>query len=242
MRARDRRLAAFCGLDGGAEGLGRPSSAREGQTPRTRIKICGLSRPQDVEAANAAGPHMVGFVVDFPRSRRSVSAREVQVLSAGVAEGIARVGVFVDGPVEVIRDLWERGAIDAAQLHGSEDEAYVSALRACCGAFVIQALRVRTPADVARAEASPADLVLLDNGQGTGEAFDWSLVRDVRRPFMLAGGLGPANVAQAIEAVRAWGVDMSSGVETNGRKDPSKMAAAVSAVRGAYGGTRKGAL
>lgn len=201
------------------------------ETPR--VKLCGLRRPQDVEAANEARPDYVGFVVDFPRSRRSVSASELATLSRLVHPEIRRVGVFVDKPVEAIAELFESGAIDVAQLHGSEDGEYLSRLRATCGVPIIQAFRMRGAEDVERAMASSADLVLLDNGQGTGHAFDWSLARDVRRPFMLAGGLGPENVAQAIYAVRPWGVDMSGGVETEGAKDPIKMRAAVAASKGA---------
>lgn len=196
-----------------------------------RVKLCGLSRPEDVAAANAVQPDYVGFVVDFPRSRRNVAACDLPVLSAEVDKGIRRVGVFVDEPIEVVAQLYNQGAIDMAQLHGHEDEKYIEALRKRCDVPIIQAFRVRSEQDVVRAEASTADLVLLDNGQGTGEAFDWSLVSGVRRPFILAGGLGPLNVADAIAAVRPWGVDMSSGIETDGLKDPKKMAAAVAAIR-----------
>ena len=203
---------------------------------RVRVKLCGMFRPQDIEVANAVRPDYVGFVVDFPRSHRSVPADDVAALSSQVDAGIRRVGVFVDEPVEVVARLYQQGVIDVAQLHGHEDEEYLAQLRNACDAPTIQAFRVREAADVAHAVASTADLVLLDNGQGTGESFDWSLVREVGRPFVLAGGLTPANVADAIAAVRPWGVDMSSGIETDGVKDPSKMRAAVAAVRTAGGG------
>lgn len=198
-----------------------------------RVKLCGLRRPQDVEAANEAWPDYVGFVVDFPRSRRNVPASELAALSRLVRPEIRRVGVFVNEPVEAIAELFDSGAIDVVQLHGSEDEDYLSRLRATCGVPVIQAFRMRGAKDVERAMASTAELVLLDNGQGTGHTFDWSLARDVRRPYMLAGGLGPENVAQAIRSVHPWGVDMSGGVETEGTKDPIKMRAAVAAAKGA---------
>ncbi len=197
----------------------------------TRVKLCGLSRPKDVAAANDVRPDFVGFVVDFPRSRRSVSSDDLPGLASLVTPGIGRVGVFVDEPPHVVARLFDEGAIDVAQLHGSEDESYLAELRALSDVPVWQAFSVRMPQDVAQAEASVADLVLLDNGQGTGKAFDWSLVRGVHRPFVLAGGLSPANVEEAIVATRPWGVDMSSGVETRGIKDPAKMRAAVEAVR-----------
>lgn len=198
---------------------------------RTRVKLCGMFRPEDVEAVNDIRPDYVGFVVDFPRSHRSVSAEKLPALTSRVAQGITRVGVFVNEPVEVVARLFAQGAIDVAQLHGHEDEAYLTKLRAACAVPIVQAFRIREPSDMARAEASTANLVLLDNGQGTGETFDWSLVQQVRRPFVLAGGLSASNVAAAIEATHPWAVDMSSGIETNGLKDPAKMRAAVLAVR-----------
>ena len=171
----------------------------------TLIKLCGLHRPEDVIAANEAAPDLVGFVIDFPRS------------AALVADN----------------------AIDVCQLHGREDEYYISRLHAeldvagVPDAPILQAFRVRTQADVLRAESSCADAILLDNGQGTGKRFDWSLVAHARRPFVLAGGLNPDNVAEAIAATRPLAVDMSSGVETDGKKDADKMRAAVAAVRSA---------
>ena len=205
----------------------------------TLVKLCGMHRPEDVAAANAAGPDLVGFVVDFPRSHRSVPVAVLPALTAGVDPAIARVGVFVDEAPAVVAGLVASEAIDACQLHGHEDEAYLAGLRAelaragVAKAPVIQAFRVRERADVERAEASSADVILLDNGQGTGERFDWSLVTHVARPFILAGGLDPTNVTEAIVVAHPLGVDMSSGVETDGIKDESKMRAAVAAVRSA---------
>jgi phosphoribosylanthranilate isomerase len=205
----------------------------------TLVKLCGMHRPEDVAAANAAGPDLVGFVVDFPRSHRSVPVAVLPALTAGVAPAIARVGVFVDEAPAVVAGLVASEAIDACQLHGHEDEAYLAGLRAelaragVANAPVIQAFRVRERADVERAEASSADVILLDNGQGTGERFDWSLVTHVARPFILAGGLDPTNVTEAIVVTHPLGVDMSSGVETDGIKDEIKMRAAVAAVRSA---------
>ena len=205
----------------------------------TLVKLCGMHRPEDVAAANAAGPDLVGFVVDFPRSHRSVPVAVLPALTAGVDPAIARVGVFVDEAPAVVAGLVASEAIDACQLHGHEDEAYLAGLRAelaragVANAPVIQAFRVRERADVERAEASSADVILLDNGQGTGERFDWSLVTHVARPFILAGGLDPTNVTEAIVVAHPLGVDMSSGVETDGIKDESKMRAAVAAVRSA---------
>ena len=202
-----------------------------------RVKLCGMFRDADAQAVAEARPDMCGFIVDFPKSHRSVTPAQLAGLCDRLLEcepagaPIWRVGVFVDEPMEQLVRIVDAGCIDLVQLHGSEDAAYIDELRDRTGVGIIQAFRIRSAADAAAAEASAADLVLLDNGQGTGEGFDWSLVASVGRPFMLAGGLGPENVAQAIEEVRPWGVDMSSGIETEKRKDPAKMAAAVAAVR-----------
>lgn len=205
----------------------------------TRVKLCGMWRDEDICAVAAAAPDMVGFVIDFPRSRRSVTPERAWELSRLLdaepgGAGIERVGVFVDEPAESVALIAEACGLAWVQLHGHEDAAYIECLRGELprATRVIQAFRVRGSSDVRAAEQSPADLVLLDNGQGTGEAFDWSLVRGVGRPFILAGGLTPDNVAAAIDAVRPWGVDMSSGIETNNIKDASKMAAAVAAAKG----------
>lgn len=196
----------------------------------TRIKICGLSRPCDVDFVNAAMPDYCGFVINFPKSRRSVTPEQVRALRPKLFKEITPVGVFVDQPVEAVAALLNDGVLSAAQLHGSEDEAYLAALRRHTDAPLIQAFQVASPADVARAEESSADFILLDSGQGSGRAFDWSLVQSVQRPFFLAGGLGPENLRQAVEQAHPFAVDLSSGVETDGVKDRKKILAAVHAV------------
>lgn len=197
----------------------------------TKVKLCGMWRDADIEVVNRIRPDYVGFVVDFPKSIRSVTQARLRELSALVEPGITRVGVFVDEPTEVVAELFEAGAIDVAQLHGHEDEAYLDRLRAAADVPVIKAFQVKGPSTIALARESTADVVLMDAGQGTGRAFDWSLLSGLTRDFILAGGLGPDNVREAIEAVGPWGVDMSSGIETEGVKDPEKMRAAVAAVR-----------
>lgn len=199
----------------------------------TRIKCCGMFRDEDIAAVNEAKPDFCGFIVDFPKSHRNVSPERAAELAAQLDASIVPVGVFVDEDPAVVAQMVRGGAIRAVQLHGHEDEDYLARLRKLLpeGTPVVQAFMVRSAEDVTRAEASPADLVLLDNGQGTGQSFDWSLVRHVARPFVLAGGLTPGNVAQAIHAVHPWAVDLSSGLETDGLKDPDKIKAAVAAVR-----------
>ena len=198
----------------------------------TRIKLCGMTRPEDIEAANALMPEYTGFVF-AKKSRRYVDPDGAAALRAMLAPGIRAVGVFVREPPEKVAELLDKGIIDIAQLHGGEDDGYIARLRALTDRPIIQAFRIDGPADVARALHSPADAILLDSGAGgTGTAFDWSLLMDIRRPWFLAGGLDPENVQSAVARLRPWAVDVSSGIETDGAKDPAKMAAFVRRVRG----------
>jgi phosphoribosylanthranilate isomerase len=201
----------------------------------TKIKLCGLSRPQDIEAANRLKPDYIGFIF-APKSRRYVSPQRAAELRALLDPSIQAVGVFVREEPETIAALLRAGTIDVAQLHGGEDEDYIAALRARTGKPLIQAFRVDTQEDVQRAGKSSADLVLLDAGTGgTGTCFDWSLIQSLKRPYFLAGGLGVENVADAVKTLRPYAVDVSSGIETDGVKDPQKMTDFVRAVRAADG-------
>lgn len=196
----------------------------------TKIKLCGLSRPQDIRAVNGLKPEFIGFVF-APKSKRYVSPQQAAELKALLDPGIQAVGVFVNEAPEAVAQLLNSGVIDMAQLHGSEDEDYIRQLRTRTGKPIIQAFRVASQADVLRAENSIADHILLDSGAGTGTAFNWTLIRHVGRPYFLAGGLDPYNVEQAVEQLNPYAVDVSSGIETAGVKDPAKMAAFVAAVR-----------
>ncbi len=198
----------------------------------TKIKICGLYRPCDIEYVNAARPDWCGFIINFPKSHRDLTPDRVRALRAGLAPGITPVGVFVNSPVEDVAALLNDGTIAVAQLHGHEDDSYMAALRALApGCTIWKAFKVRDPADLAAANASAADMVLLDNGYGTGQSFDWSLAQGVTRPYILAGGLTPENIPGAISQLRPYGLDISSGVETDKMKDFDKIKAAVAAAR-----------
>ena len=199
----------------------------------TKIKLCGLTRPEDIAAANALQPEYIGFVF-APKSRRYVSREMAAALKAQLSPGIQAVGVFVNEAPETVADLLNAGIIDIAQLHGQEDAAYIARLRGLTARPLWQAFRVTDAASLAKAQKSPADLVLLDSGTGgTGTTFDWALLEKFDRPYFLAGGLGPDNAADAVRQLHPYAVDVSSGIETNGRKDPEKMAAFAAAVRDA---------
>lgn len=211
---------------------------------RTFIKICGLRRPKDIEAANAVRPDAVGFILS-QGYRRSVSLKQAFELIEMLDSAIAPVGVFVDEPIETVARFthaYDFDGYDAprnvmVQLHGHEDNDYIARLRHAMaypgwsGIPIVQAFIVRSAQDVERACQSSADFILLDGGTGAGKTFDWTLLEGVSRPYFLAGGLGPDNLAEAVARLHPYAVDMSSGVETEGLKDPAKMAAAVAAVR-----------
>ena len=198
-----------------------------------RVKLCGMFREQDVEAVNEAKPDFCGFIVNVPASHRSLSTERAKTLAREVGSGIFTVGVYVNDTDDRVARDGSQGYFDVIQLHGEEDEGYIERVRSRTDAPIIQAFQVRREQDVRSANESTADMVLLDSGQGTGREFDWSLLASVERPYILAGGLTPENVGQVIRELHPWGVDMSSGLETDRVKDPEKIRAAVAAVRSA---------
>ncbi|MBP5416022.1 MAG: phosphoribosylanthranilate isomerase [Clostridiales bacterium] len=202
----------------------------------TKIKICGLSRVEDIEAANRLMPEFIGFVF-WDKSRRYVTSEQAEALRKLLDPKILSVGVFVDEQIKVVSDLLNRGIIDIAQLHGHEDEKYISDLRKLTEKPLIRAFQIRSddPEEVRKilqeAENSSADYVLIDSGMGSGKTFDWDLLSGFKREYFLAGGLQPDNVGEAVARTSAFAVDVSSNVETDGKKDEAKMKAFVDAVR-----------
>lgn len=196
------------------------------------IKICGLMRPEDVESVNLARPDYAGFIIDVPGRRRSLTPSEAAVLRSRLDPGIRAVGVFVDADPALPVRLANEGVIDVIQLHGEEDEAYIRRLRrAAPDAVIWRAFQVKGPADVEEAAACSADGLVLDSGQGSGRPFDWAVLGSMTRPFLLAGGLDAGRIAAARALPALQGVDLSSGVETEGHKDREKIRAAVAAAR-----------
>ncbi len=196
----------------------------------TRIKLCGLSRLCDIETANKLKPDYIGFVF-APQSRRYITPEQAVAMKRLLDPGICAVGVFTDETPEGAAELLNRGVIDMAQLHGSEDEAYIRKLRKLTDRPMIRAFQIKNGKDAAEAEQSQADYILLDSGAGTGTAFNWDLIKNIKRSYFLAGGLDAENVPYGIKALRPFAVDVSSGIETDGKKDCGKMAAFVAAVR-----------
>ena len=199
---------------------------------KTKIKICGLRRREDILAVNEFGPDYCGFIIEFPKSFRSVTAEKVRELVKELSSEIQPVGVFVNASMELVTGLLNDGTLAAAQLHGQEDETYIRELKQLSDKPIIKAFSVKTAEDIEKAVQSPADYILLDQGSGgTGKTFDWSLIPEIQRPFFLAGGIGASNLGQAIREIHPYAVDLSSSVETEKRKDPMKIRQVVDIVR-----------
>lgn len=196
----------------------------------TKIKLCGLSRLCDIEAANELKPDYIGFVF-VSKSRRYVTYEKASELKSRLSPEIQAVGVFVNEHPQDVAKLMQNGIINIAQLHGDEDEDYITQMRLLTDKPIIKAFRIETANDIKTAKQSAADYILLDSGAGTGTVFDWELVKSIRRPYFLAGGLDVYNVADAVKELHPFAVDVSSGIEANGVKDKTKTAAFVAAVR-----------
>jgi phosphoribosylanthranilate isomerase len=198
----------------------------------TRVKICGITRPEDAELAVELGAWALGFIM-WPESKRLCDP----AVAAGIAQAVRRqaalVGVFVNAGLDEIERAADAIGLTHLQLHGDEGPAFCSAVGQRTGCRVIKAIRVASGADIRAAERYHTDLHLLDAGVrggygGSGRTWDWDLIalRRASVPVVLSGGLTPGNVADGIAAVRPWAVDVASGVEAEpGVKDPALMEA-----------------
>ena len=195
------------------------------------VKFCGIRRLEDVRAVNKTLPDMAGFILVKGR-KRYISPEKVCELRQKLDPSVKVVGVFVDEDIEEVKRLLADGIIDMAQLHGNESDEYIRELKASTDAYVIKAIGIRNADDVLRAESSPADLVIVDSpGGGTGNTFDWDLLQKIERPYILAGGISIENIEEAAAKLNPYGVDVSSGIETNGFKDEDKMTAFMALIK-----------
>ncbi len=200
---------------------------------KTKIKMCGMRTRDDILAVNGILPDLIGFIF-VPGRKRYITPEKALELRRLLDLRIKAVGVFIDEAPENAAALFREGAIDMVQLHGSEDDGYIARLRGLADVPVIKAFRVRPEGageTIKAAESSAADFVLLDSGAGSGDLLDWRLIENIKRPYFLAGGLSPENVAAAVRMLRPFAVDVSSGIETDGSKDITKMEAFAEAVR-----------
>lgn len=211
-----------------------------------KIKLCGMMKPCDIEYANRVKPDFVGFI--FANTRRKIGATQAKQFREALDAEIPSVGVFVNEDISVITSLVQNGCIDMIQLHGEEDADYIRRLREICDVPVIKAVKVQMVEQIRQAAALPVDYLLLDTYRkgvlgGTGEAFDWELLREAKivagdtaegelfgKPYFLAGGLHAGNLREAA-ALGSYGLDVSSGIETDGSKDFTKMVEVMELVR-----------
>lgn len=203
-------------------------------------------KPCDIEYANRVKPDLVGFI--FANTRRKISLAQAKQFREALDAEISAVGVFVNEDIPVIASLVQDGCIDMIQLHGEEDADYIRRLRKICDVPVIKAVKVQTVEQIRQVAALPVDYLLLDTYRkgvlgGTGEAFDWELLREAKaaagdtaegelfgKPYFLAGGLHAGNLREAA-ALGSYGLDVSSGIETDGSKDFTKMVEVMELVR-----------
>lgn len=203
---------------------------------QTRIKICGLKRLADIDAVNRCRPDFAGFV--FAPSRRQVTPGQARELILMLDPEIIPVGVFVNLEPLKMAEIARFCGLGAVQLHGREGNDEIRQLRRLLppDILIIKAIQVKSADSLAGSSEIPADLLLLDAfvpgaDGGSGASFPWSWVRDLTRPYFLAGGLDSKNVRQAIALLQPWGVDVSSGVETEGLKDEMKITEFIRKVR-----------
>ncbi len=194
----------------------------------TKIKICGLTRPEDIDMVNELQPDYIGFV--FAKSRRRVSLTQAQSLKSRLSNEIKAVGVFVNEKLETIAEIAALKIIDLIQLHGDEDADYCRQLRRVTNLPIIKAVRVKDENDIEGIEKYNCDYDLFDTLSathygGTGTAFDHSILHNkkIKKPFFIAGGINSNNIGTVIKTLKPYGVDVSGGVETDGLKDFAKI-------------------
>jgi phosphoribosylanthranilate isomerase len=203
----------------------------------TRVKVCGITRPEDAELAVELGAWAIGFIL-WPGSKRAADEDVAAGIAAAVRRRVEPVGVFVNASLDEIAHAADNIGLTHVQLHGDEGPAFCSEVARRTGAKVIKAIRVAGAADFQDLERFHTDFHLLDTARrgafgGTGETWDWALAarRKRKAPVILSGGLTPENVAAGIAAVDPFAVDVASGVEASpGVKDPDKLAAFMAAV------------
>ena len=196
----------------------------------TELKICGLSRLEDIIAVNRHGADYAGFVF-CQKSKRYVDPYKANELISLLRADIKPVGVFMDEPLDNVVRIARISGVELVQLHGHESEEYVEYVKRTLDRPVIKAYKASEEGALEKAANSNADYVMIDSGAGSGKKFDWNILKDFKRDYFLAGGLDPESVGEAIRMLEPFAVDVSSGVETDGIKDEKKIAEFIEAVR-----------
>lgn len=197
---------------------------------KTKIKICGLFREVDMDYVNQTNPDYIGFIIGFNKSHRNISNEMVALFKAKLNENIKSVGVFVNPNIDDILQVEKH--LDILQLHGQEDNDYISTLREKLpNKEIWKAFKICNKEDLTIAQNSIADRIVLDNGYGTGQSFDWTLLDDFNKKFVLAGGINCENIRDAIDTFTPDIIDISSGVESDKIKDLNKIKHIIKEIR-----------
>ena len=196
----------------------------------TKIKLCGIQRYEDIDVVNELLPDYIGFVF-AKKSKRFISYDMAKSLKKRLDKRVKAVGVFVNESIENIIYLVRNDIIDLIQLHGDEDGEYISKLKKYVNIPVIKAFKIKSKADINTLYKEGSDFILLDAGAGEGKPLDESILKDFKGDYFLAGGLSPDNISEKINTLHPFGVDVSSGIETDGKKDADKMRKFVKLVR-----------
>ncbi len=193
-----------------------------------KIKICGLFRKCDIDFVNEAKPDFIGFV--FAKSRRQISKETARKFKRKLDKNILSVGVFVNEDIKKIVEICNENIIDFVQLHGDEDDNYITQLKKVCNKKIIKAVKVKTAEDIICRRNTIADFLMFDGGQGEGKTFDWSLLKNFIRPYFIAGGINVENLNEALK-LKPYCIDVSSGAETNNVKDKQKILSIVRSIK-----------
>lgn len=192
-----------------------------------KIKYCGIKRNEDVDYVNETMPDYIGFI--FAPTKRLVTMEQADGFKKRLDSRIQAVGVFVNEIAEKVAEIANKGIIDVIQLHGQEDAEYIAKLKSLLieSKPLIKAIRVQTAQDILDGQELDVDFILLDKYDaeklgGTGEKFDWNLIGNIKKPFFLAGGIDIDSLEDAVK-MKPYGIDVSSGIETDGCKDLAKM-------------------
>lgn len=201
-----------------------------------KIKICGLSRIDDINYCNELKPDYIGFILGFPKSRRNITFDKAKELKSHLDSNIKSVGVFVNADIDSIIQFCNENIIDLVQLHGNEDINYINELKSKINKPITKAVRVQFAEEILKADTLPCDYLLLDTYVsnivgGSGLTFDWSIIPKISKPYFLAGGLTSENVSKAIEICNPYAVDVSSSVEDGNYKSYDKIKEFISQIR-----------
>ena len=187
----------------------------------SKIKICGLFLEEDIAAVNLYRPDYVGFIINYPKSHRNIDIKSLEELSKKIDGSVKKVGVFVNEDMEFIKKLFDKGLFDIIQLHGDEDNEYIKNIRSLTKGYIIKAHKTE-------------NLSSIDTGKGSGISHSKEsieLIKQIKREYMLAGGINDENIEYLLKELSPYAVDISGGAETNKRKDKDKIKKLIDIVR-----------